>query len=427
MAGAGRSRYRIFAIICFSYILVYFHRLCPAVIALDMQESFAATATLLGVLGSAYFYPYAIMQLPAGLLVDSWGPRKTVSIFFLLAAGGSVLMGVASTLSPAILGRLLVGVGVSTLFVSNFKLLAEWFTPREFVVMGGIFMAMGGVGALSSSAPLAWLSNLIGWRASLVAVGIVTLLMAVLLYVVVRDRPDDGVATGAKVGPGDPQGPRIGLLEGMRRVVTSGRFWPISIWTFFTTGISFALGGLWGGPYLMRVYGLSKPAAGAVLSMFSVGLIVGSPILSGLSNRVGRKPIFVAMSLLFFAIFVLLYLSPAGLPVPLLYVLFSCISLCGGATGPIVATVSKELFPVAIAGTAVGTVNLFPFFGAALFQVVMGAIVGRVEAGGEGPAPAYGAMFLFCLGCTAAALVTTCFLKETLPRLDRSSGRAPTP
>ena len=147
---AGRGRYRIFAVICLSYILVYFHRLCPAVIALDMQESFGTSATLLGVLGSAYFYPYAIMQLPTGLLVDSWGPRKTVSSFFLLAAVGSVLMGTASNLTLAMVGRLLVGVGVSTLFVSNFKLLAEWFTPREFVVMGGIFMATGGLGALSA-------------------------------------------------------------------------------------------------------------------------------------------------------------------------------------------------------------------------------------------------------------------------------------
>jgi MFS family permease len=156
-------RYIICLLIFISYVVVFFHRLCPAVIALDLQEAFGASGTLLGVLGSAYFYPYAIMQLPTGLLADSWGPRKTVSAFFVLAASGSVLMGMAPNLTRAILGRILVGVGVSTLFVCNFKLLAEWFNPKQFVIMGGIFMAMGGVGALFSSAPLGWTSNLIGW------------------------------------------------------------------------------------------------------------------------------------------------------------------------------------------------------------------------------------------------------------------------
>ena len=78
-------RYIICLIIFLGYVLVYFHRLCPAVIALDMQEAFGISGTLLGVLSSAYFYPYAIMQIPSGLMADSWGPRKTVTTFFLLA------------------------------------------------------------------------------------------------------------------------------------------------------------------------------------------------------------------------------------------------------------------------------------------------------------------------------------------------------
>ena len=144
-------RYIICLLIFLSYVLVFFHRLCPAVIALDMQEAFGASGTLLGLLGSAYFYPYAIMQLPTGLLADSWGSRKTVSAFFVLAASGSVLMGMAPNLAMATFGRVMVGLGVSTVFVCNFKLLAEWFNPEQFVIMGGVFMVMGGVGALFSS------------------------------------------------------------------------------------------------------------------------------------------------------------------------------------------------------------------------------------------------------------------------------------
>ena len=133
-------RYVIFTIISSAYVLVYFHRLSPAVIAVDMQEFFNISGGVLGLLSSAYFYPYAVMQLPAGFLVDSWGPRKTVSFFLILAALGSIMMGLAPNMSLAFFGRMLIGIGVSTVFVSNFKLLAEWFAPRDFAVMGGIFM-----------------------------------------------------------------------------------------------------------------------------------------------------------------------------------------------------------------------------------------------------------------------------------------------
>ena len=418
---AKRYRYQICLIIFSSYILVFFHRLCPAVIALDMQADFEVSSTLLGVLGSSYFYPYAIMQLPTGLLADSWGPRKTVSTFFLLASGGSVLMGMAPNLGLAIIGRVLVGTGVATLFVCNYKLLAEWFCPRRFVIMGGIFMAMGGVGALSSSVPLAWLSNRLGWRMSLVAVGMVTLLMAVLVYTRVRNKPEEKGWPPLRTASSCNGETCIGLLEGVKQVVTARRFWPISIWSFFAPGLSFSLGALWGGPYLIQVYGLSKTAASGILSMFAVSLIVGSPILSFLSNRLGRKPVLIGCSLILITVCSTFLLWPRGLPLSLLYVLFFCLTL-SGATGAVAAAVSKELFPLAIAGTAVGMVNLFPFFGGALFQVAMGAIISfssRTEA--AVPVEGYRMIFLFALAGALFSLGAAFFLTETLQREKKSN------
>lgn len=416
-------RYIICLLIFLSYVLVFFHRLCPAVIALDMQEAFGASGTLLGLLGSAYFYPYAIMQLPTGLLADSWGPRKTVSAFFLLAASGSVLMGMAPNLAMATFGRVMVGLGVSTVFVCNFKLLAEWFNPEQFVIMGGIFMVMGGVGALFSSAPLGWVSSLIGWRMTLVFVGLVTLIMALLVYAFVRNRPSDvGLPPISVVPEVEPEEGRS-LLGGVKLVVSSGRFWPISVWSFFSIGISFALGGLWGGPYLIQVYGLSKTAAGGVLSMFAVALMVGSPFESWIANRIGRKPVLIGCNLLLIAVCGLFYSFTEGLTLPMLYLLFFCLFLAGGTTGPVVAAVSKELFPVRIAGTSVGMVNLFPFFGGALFQVVIGAIVTRGGLDKRGYLLAgYQDMFLICLVGAVISLVAAVFLKETLSRREPVEG-----
>ncbi len=199
--GPGHYRYLVCLVVFSGFFLSIFHRFAPAAIAVDLQKSFDASATLLGILGSAYFYPYSFMQLPSGILADSWGPRKSISFFFVIAAAGSILMGLSPNIGAAILGRVLVGLGVSTLFVCNFKLLSEWFNPREFAIMGGLFIAVAGLGSFASTIPLAWLSGLIGWRNSLIVVGFVTLAIGAVIYLVVRDRPAGKDWRGVTDGP----------------------------------------------------------------------------------------------------------------------------------------------------------------------------------------------------------------------------------
>lgn len=407
-------RYFICLLIFLCYVLVFFHRLCPAVIALDIQASFGIGGALLGLLGSAYFYSYAFMQLPTGLMADSWGPRKTVAVFFVLAGIGSILMGIAPNLPLAIVGRILVGVGVSTVFVCNFKLLSEWFSIRQFVIMGGVFMTMGGVGALISSAPLAWISTMIGWRMTLVLVGSVTLLMAILVAVFVRNRPSEKGLPPITEAHGETL-EAIGLIKGLKMVTLSPRFWPIAVWAFCVVGLSFAVGGLWGGPYLMRVYGMSKTAAGGVLSTFAFALIMGSPLLGWVANRFGRKPVLLGCSAVMLVVSALLSWFVDSMAVPVLYILFFCFFLSGGAVGPILATVAKESFPIAISGTSVGMVNIFPFIGAAVFQVLIGAVL---SGGSQGQmvysVAGFRQMFQICLAGALVSLVVAFFVRETL-------------
>ena len=407
-------RYIICLLIFLSYVLVFFHRLCPAVIALDIQSSFGISGTLLGVLGSAYFYSYAIMQLPTGLMADSWGPRKTVSVFLLLAGVGSIVMGIAPNLTVAVIGRILVGIGVSTVFVCNFKLLSEWFTPRQFIIMGSAFMSMGGIGALSSSTPLAWVSNAIGWRMTFLFVGIITLLMAALVYGFVRNRPSEMGLPPITPNREETQ-KGIGLLNGMKMVVTSGRFWPPAIWAFCVIGISFSIGGLWGGPYLMQIYGHSKTSAGGVLSTFALALIFGSPITGWFANRFGRKSVLIGASVILIMVSGIMGLYVDSITLPALYVLFFFLFFSGGAIGPVIATVAKELFPIAISGTAVGAINLFPFAGAALFQILIGAVLTARSLGqAQYTAVGFRYMFLICLAGSIVSLVAAFMMKETL-------------
>jgi len=255
---------------------------------------------------------------------------------------------------------------------------------------------------------------MIGWRMTLVLVGSVTLLMAILVAVFVRNRPSEkGLPPITETHGETPEA--IGLMKGLKMVILSARFWPIAVWAFCVVGLSFAVGGLWGGPYLMRVYGMSKTAAGGVLSTFALALIIGSPLLGWIANRFGRKPVLVGCSVIILVVSALLSWFVESMTVPVLYILFFCFFLSGGAVGPILATVAKESFPIAISGTSVGLVNIFPFLGAAVFQVLMGAVLSGGNPGEMHYSVAgFRYMFLICLAGALVSLLASFFLRETL-------------
>lgn len=405
-----------------AYVVVYFHRLSPAVVALDLQKAFETTGGFMGLLASAYFYPYALMQFPAGLLSDSLGPRKTVTIFLLLAAIGSFAFGMSESVESAVLARILVGLGVSMVFIPTMKLLSQWFRVSEFAYMAAIVNTMGGVGALTAAAPLAYMTSQVGWRMSFELIGLVTLVMALLVWLTVRNRPSDlgwpSIAEIDHSGPGAVTSPQtIGLLQGAKRVLTEKYFWPIAMWFFLVCGIFFGFGGLWAGPYLMHTYGMDRAEAGSILNMIAVGLIVGSPFHSFLSNRIlqSRKKTLTLSTACLVLLLTFLSAYPSGLPVACLYIFMFLLSVTASAIVVIAFTTTKELFPVEIAGTSVGAVNLFPFLGGAIFQPVMGAILDSFPKTHTGAysIEAYSSMILLMLAASIVAFLATFFMKDT--------------
>jgi sugar phosphate permease len=302
------------------------------------------------------------------------------------------------------------------LFVPTAKVMAEWFRVREFATMTGILMAIGGVGVLSAATPLAILSNWIGWRLSFVVVGIFTLLLVILVWVFVRDRPAD-LGWPSPSEPAGPETPPIGLREGMKKVLTCARFWPVAVWFFFNIAVFFSYGGLWGGPYLMHIYGMTKAQAGNVLSMLAFGMIVGSPVLSFLSNRVfrGRKPVLIISSFIVLGLTTLLAFRTDALSLLALYLITLGIGVFSSAIVVIGFTTAKELFPVQMAGTSVGLINLFPFAGGAVFQPLLGYVIERQGKVDEAFTLAgYEHAFLVLFFCSVIALLASFFLKETL-------------
>ncbi len=418
---AKPSRYRwiVFSLLAFGYLLVYFHRLCPAVVALDMQADLKTSGALLGFLAAAYFYPYALMQIPSGLLSDSWGPRKTITVFFTLAGAASIFLGMVSSLGFAILARVLVGLGVAMLFVPTMKVMTNWFKTDEFAMATGILMAVGGLGAYTASRPLAWLSDLMGWRGSFVAIGAVTLVAAAAIWLLVRNTPEEkGLPALNRPAGGNPsKAQTIGLAQGMKMVLSTGGFWFLAAWFFFSFCIFFSFGGLWGGPYLMQVYGFSKAEAGNILGMLAVAMIVGSPILGWLSDKVlrSRKKVIVLAAVITLGLTVPLAFFPAAMNRPMLYLLCFLLGMFNSAVVVVAFTAAKELFPVEIAGTSVGLANFFPFLGGAIAPPILGAILEAQEKTAAGySAQAYSKAFFLYFIFALIALVAACFITETM-------------
>ncbi|MDZ7761248.1 MAG: MFS transporter [Desulfovermiculus sp.] len=418
------TRWLIFCILALAYFLVYFHRLSLSVVADDLIGEFQTSASVMGLLGSVYFYCYALMQIPAGLLSDSFGPRKTVTCSLLLAAVGSVLFGLAPGITTAFWGRILVGFGVSAVFIPTMKILSQWFKAHEFASMAGLLNATGGAGVLAATWALALMTGMFGWRLSFILIGLGTLALAVCIWLIVRNRPADrGFAnivssrgTGEQSAGGSPED--IGLWQGLCMVLKNKYFWPVAIWYFFDCGIFFGFGALWGGPYLMHTYQLTRSQAGGILSMIAWGMIIGSPFLGFVSDRVlkSRKKVIVLCSSILVLEFIFLCIFPANLPHAALYALFFIFSLCSSSIVAIGFTTTKELFPVHIAGTSVGLVNFFPFLGGAVFMPILGRVLDLYpQTEGQYSLAGYSMILFILLGAAIATWICALFMKETYP------------
>lgn len=413
------SRWLIFWILALQYLFVYFHRVCPAVVAPELVNTFRISGTSLGVLASGYFYSYAIMQIPAGLLSDSWGARKTVTLLGFIAAIGAILFGLAPTFGFATLSRIIVGFGVSATFVCSLKVIAEWYHGREYARTMGLFMAIGGIGWLSASTPLAILTQNFGWRAAFILTGAITVVLTILTWLIVVDSPNKKAVRApddTAIMPGE-SGRRF--FAGIVSVLKDKHFRAIAIWLFFAEGTLFSFFGLWAGPYLLDTFGMTKTGAGNILSMVAAGMVFGGPFLGYLSDKivVSRKKVLVGASICNVIIWVIMAAFYNVIPVPALYAIFFVMGVTTSSIIVIAITNVKELFPLQIAGTAIGTANLFSFFGGIVFQPLIGYILDSAGKIGDAyPPSAYRKALLVFLFINCLALIVSFFTKETLKK-----------
>lgn len=408
------SRWVIFAILVVAYITAFFQRMAPATVATNVMNDLGTKEGLMGMLSAAYFYPHALMQIPAGILADRWGAKRTIGAFFVIASFGSILFAWSGSLTSASLGRFLVGAGMAMLFVPALKIFSTWFQGREFAFATGLFVSAGGLGSLLATTPLAVLTEQLGWRSSFLYAGLFTLFIAIMVFAFVSDRPPRSETVRSETDVNAETD--IGLWRSIVFVVKQPAFWPLATWFFFGNGLFFTFAGLWAGPYLEEVYRLNKMDAGNVLSMVAVGIIIGGAFLSTLSNRVfhARKPVLILSAAVVASLFGALAALPGSLPISAVFAICLLFGIFGNGVVAIGFTMTKEAFPSRLSGTALGMVNVCGFLGPGLLQPAIGYLL----EGYSGPAEhRYGYVFFAMLVCSGITLAVSVLAKERTDEL----------
>ncbi len=375
------------------FFFSFFYRTSPAVISPYLAREFSLGAERLGLLSSIFFLVFAAAQIPLGPALDFIGPRKVVSVLGCLGALGSLTFALAPSYGIAVLGRGFTGLGMACMYMGTLTLAANWYPPRSFATATGVIASLGNTGALTATLPLALLVASLGWRGSFLLFSAANLLLALLAWVVVRDRPDSCSA------PSPRSADSLSWPQAFRTVLGSFSFWSIALLNFFTAGSFLAVQGLWGGPFLMDVFGLTPVEAGPVLSSIAIGYIVGCPLTGMVSDRVvpSRKKLTLAVLSLYLLPWFLLsnFLQPGR--EGLIYPAYASIGLFASVS-VLFITQLKEIFPSRIVGTARSMSNLFSIGGAGILQYVMGWIIERhPPVGRVYPLEAYREAFLLPL------------------------------
>jgi sugar phosphate permease len=350
--------------------------MAPAAISTDLQQSFHASGASLGALAAAYFYTYTVMQIPVGVMADTLGIRKIVAIGAVLAGLGSLLFGMAETLSVATAGRVLIGLGVSAMFISLMKLNSVWFHDRHFGTVAGMSLMLGNMGSVLAATPLVWAVTHTSWRNVFTAVGIISIVVAVLVWLLVRDHPGEAGLPSMRELEGKEAHQRHQghWFDGLSTVMKNRSSWP-GFWPNLGVGGSlFAFAGLWGVPYLRDVYGMERSVAANHTMLLLFCFAVGALLLGTLSDRIGKRlPVIVGG----IGVYVLCWLPIVfawHMPISASYLQFALMGF--GASGFTLTWASaKEVNPPALSGMATSVVNTGTFLGAAILQPLVGWVM----------------------------------------------------
>jgi len=384
---------RLFVPFAAGYLLSFLFRTSNAVIGPALAAELSLPDHSLGLLTSTYFITFAAAQIPLGMLLDRYGPRRVEAILLLFAAAGAAVFAYASDLAGLAWGRALIGLGVSACLMAALKAFHQWFAPERQASLIGWILCAGGLGAVFAAQPLQAAIELAGWREVMLWLALATLVVAGVI----------GLAVPDKAGP-NPGSGLAAQWQGVRRVMTSRPFWRYAPMFALLTGGFMAVQGLWVSRWLAEVEGLGVAAIGRELTIFNAAFLAGCLLMAFLMTPLVRRGIGEATILQVIApAFVLAFAAvnaAGGFGQGWLWALLALLyPMCNVAF----AIVSQAL-PPALSGRANTALNLAGFAGAFGLQWGMGVMVDALRAAGWSANGAYRATFALLLLLQAAAV-----------------------
>ena len=376
--GFATAKWSIFTILILTYILVYFHRMAPGVVAEFLMADFQTTGAKLGSLSAIYFFVYAFMQIPSGVIADTLGTRTSIVSGNLIAGMGSLAFGLAGSLEMACVGRFLVGLGVSVVFVSIMKSNSVWFHETVFGMMSGLTLLFGNLGSILAAGPLAAVLTAFAWRTVFVGIGGLSLTLALLGYLIVRNRPEDLGFESPNVYSNADHKPTAsnGWLKNLKSVVKITRLWPGFWIQFGMVGALYSFMGLWGVPYLRDVHGLGREYAADHITVMLLCFAVGSLFFGWFSDRLGKRKPLIVLSISTYTAAWLVFMVAPWSPGAVGYLLFGTLGFAGSGFVLTFATAKESAHPD-LSGMAVSVVNTGCFFGTTLMQPLFGYLADR--------------------------------------------------
>lgn len=361
------SAYIIFLLSASFYLYEFVLQVAPSVMADAMMKTFHVGAAGFGVVSAFYFYAYAPMQLPAGLLFDRYGPRKLMTYALILCAIGSFFFAATDSLLTASLGRFLIGIGSAFSFIGVLVLVSRWFPPQQFAILAGIAQLMSSVGAMFGEVPLAALIHCVGWRTASFILAFLGLVLAVLIWLFIRDYPDRKTQAASTRSFKD---------EWFRLIAVCGRsytwltgFYACTIWTPIAV-----FAALWGVPYLQQKYQVSVIVASGLCSMVWLGIGLGSPLLGWVSDYYRNRRLALAISSVCGLVAAVLAIYVPGISLGSLYFILFLFGIGAGGQTVSFAVVKDNNRPELV-GTASGFNNLSVLIGGAVFQPLVGVFL----------------------------------------------------
>lgn len=367
-------KWRIWFILAAAFVMALFHRMASGVVAEELTRDLGLTASQLGNIASITYYTYAFMQIPAGMLLDSIGPKKVSALGMIFTSLGSVVFGLAPNVYIAYLGRFFVGLGTSVIFISVLKAQSNWFTLKEFSKASGRLSFIGNLGGVLATFPLAALVLKVGWRGSFYIMSLICLIIGGLIWKYVKDTPSD---LGFEDISKEKSSVKVNIKDALLSVVKDSVTWRNFLLLFSLVGCTTTFTGLWGVTYLTSVYGLSKSNAAFYISFVIYGFVVGS-LFIGRASKIFKENLMMypriascTITLIWFYILIIAQGKPPLFILPVLFFIMGALAM----SHILCFTDIKENIRESYSGIATSIVNSGEFIGSSIISIFIGVML----------------------------------------------------